>query len=180
MAMLTRNQLVDSASKILNYFQENRSKDIIISENLGNITSIYESMIDIWNGDQRKKVKLSIKNRLRIPRLLYMSSRILKNYNEDEAKLVWNIYNLDQKAHEDMVFVESIGTYLDKHKNLKFDLILTMMGLILYNELEKKIYKRIELNGIIKVKKIDEKQIMIYFVKFKDNVKVFNILIRCL
>ena len=38
--MLTRNQLIDSASKLLNYFQENKSKDIIIPENIGKLESM--------------------------------------------------------------------------------------------------------------------------------------------
>ena len=156
------------------YTHSASSGNIVIPKNSINSTSIYESILDIWHDDQRKEMKFSSESKLRNPRLLYKSSRILKNYNENEAKLVWNIYNLDQKANEDMMFIECIGIYLEKNRKIKYALILITTDLIIYNEADNKIYARIELNRVTELKKINEKQMNISFLRCKDKIDVLN------
>ena len=145
------------------------------------ITSIYTPMIEYLDPKKKNGNSLFIvsnekvfnENRVRVPRVLYGLSKLGKIYLEDDSKIMWNLFNIDKKAYENIVLIEafSISFKGGDIKSKQF-LLLTTISILIYNETQNKVFLRIDFNRMDKIKKLINKQLYLSYNMQKDEFRV--------
>ena len=111
--------------------------------------------------------------RMRPPRVLYDLSRLVKRYMESDSKVMWNLYNLDKKAYENVVLIEVFSiNFKGGDTKTKHFLLLTTMSLLIYDEAHNKVYLKISFNELDKIIKLRNKELCLSYNLQKDLLRV--------
>ena len=114
--------------------------------------------------------------RMRAPRVLYDLSRLGKIYMEDDSKVMWNLFNLDKKAYENVILIEMFSiNFKGGDTKTKHFLLLTTISLLIYDEAHNKVYLKISFHEMDKIIKLRSKELCLSYNVQKDLLRV-NIL----